>query len=717
MRIIPLVLVLCAVSCLLSAKPAIPITRVSTPPIIDAAEYDPVWEAIEPLPQPVVYLPHEGDELAQRTEARLAYDNNWLYLQFTAWCDPANLKVTVSPREAWSSDDQVAFALDVYNSERDSYQFNFNAYGNPKDWLNSITGASEMNWNIPLRSAGRIYSQYYIVEVAIPFSSLSFDSRLPEQRWGFYYFRKDETNNQQAVYPPRSQDINSLLSQDGVLEGMRGIDGGHRIDLTPYLFGSYIDPGEKLDGDAGIDLETALTPQMLLSATLNPDFSQIEADAPDVDVNRLDPRQLSERRLFFTRGLNFFYTNQLNLLYTRKIVNPVAGVKVSGKYPNFCLGYLSALDEGIDGSRHDLYEVFRFRHDVFSQSTIGTTLTSVDDLDNHTWNRVTATDLMFSLPPYFTAQLDVAASFDHPIEKGDTETGYGSSGNFHFENELVDASSWFTAYTDEYEPGAGYLSPRRKGVMNIGASDRQILWRNGNTYNNIQVYGGTSSDYELDYNPIRSMTWAGFIVDWKNRLSTQIEFKMYNDTNNWLQGDTEQERIFRYNEVNLTTSRYWSSLLDTWWNLSTGSTPWYGDSIYDPGFKGWYIASDTGCHARPFDRLSVDITASAYDLHTDWQGDRKFAYVTLWNKWTLLISQGVHVRDIIQGQRVWMEYPRYEGVGGWSSTQFSNSLLVSWEYCPLSNIYAGCNFVDFNRWDNLTENLQLFAKINYLWTL
>jgi hypothetical protein len=76
--------------------------------------------------------------------------------------------------------------------------------------------------------------------------------------------------------------------------------------------------------------------------------------------------------------------------------------------------------------------------------------------------------------------------------------------------------------------------------MNIGASDRQILWRNGNTYNNIQVYGGTSSDYELDYNPIRSMTWAGFIVDWKNRLSTQIEFKMYNDTNNWLQGDTSK---------------------------------------------------------------------------------------------------------------------------------------------------------------------------------
>ncbi|MCD4829828.1 MAG: carbohydrate binding family 9 domain-containing protein [Candidatus Cloacimonetes bacterium] len=703
----------------LIAKPTIPISRVSSPIVIDGVLDDAAWQDIAPLPPPIEYVPNEGEPPTQRTEVRIAYDNDWFYIVFEAWCDPEQLKVTVAPRSGWSSDDQVVFCIDVYNTDRECCLFNFNALGNPKDWLNSTSGASDMNWDIPLRSTGRIYSDRYIVEAAIPFRSLSFDDSLPEQRWGFYYFRKDEQHNEHCVYPPRSQSINNLLSQNGVLDGMRDVKAGNRIELVPYGFGSYIHADSTWDGDVGVDVETALTSQLQLSATLNPDYSQIEADAFDIEVNSRDLQWLEEKRPFFTRGLDFFHTGMINLLYTRNIVNPVAGMKLSGKYTDSSFGLLSALDEGVDGDRNDLYNIFRWRHNVLSESTAGLILTSRDDLDSDTWNRVAAGDFMLRLPPNTVCKLQIVGSADHSSLDDDTSKGWAGNATFNYNSDALDVNSWVSAFSENFEPGAGFLNSRDRNTLRMGSFANHDIWKDVGPWEEISVFAGTGGVTSIDLVSGDRNHWFGIEADWNNRMWTQLEGKINHNEHTWIENGIEQERMFNSFEIEFHSWKYWSGAFDGWFNADVGHEPWYGDNDNDedPGFEGWYASCNYGCNVRPLDRLSLDMNMSIYDLRTRWQGDRKHAYVTLWSKVSVMLTRGLFLRNIVQAQREWMEYPRDSSKASCVNTIASCNVLLTWEYQPLSTVYVGCNLLDFDRWDNMGDNVQAFAKMNYLWSL
>ncbi len=699
------------------AKTEIPVTRVNHPMTIDGLEDD--WKDIPRLPEPVTYSPEEGKDPCYETEARIAYDDKYFYVLFISEIDdPDDLIATVATRENWDNDEQVVFAIDVFNSDRGAYLFNFNPYGNPKDWISSAAGPSDMNWNIPLKSKSQIYQDRYVVEVAIPFASLPFDDTQEEQRWGFYYFRLDKTHNEQSVYPPRTHQMQNIFAQSGVLTGMRNIKSGRQLDLRPYVFGSYLRDGKKRKLDTGIDASYSLNPRLTLSATINPDYSQIEADPMNVDINKRDPTWLQEKRPFFTQGMDFFYTNLFELVYTRNIVNPVAGAKLSGKYPSSSFGYVSAYDEGVDDDSKELYNLFRYRLDVLDESTVGVLLTDREDMGSSAFNRVAAVDGFYSFPLNIRIKSQTAVSFDslkteQEVEGRDGyERGWAHNTTVEHNGEHSYNDFWIEAISKNFEPGSGYMSSLSKDRYQLGTHNKYDILEGNNWWNEVEVYFGMKNFYDMQNEPLEEFIWVGIWADWKSVGNSELKIEINNNRHEYVDesGNVQAKDLSTVRYV-LENWKMFSGSFRAWLNGSFGTEPYFDGE----GFEGWSYFLESGFSLDLFDRMSISPNVQVTDFYEEFGGDRVYKYYTVWNRVTFLISQNLYIRNITQGmfQRTYDLDTRES----YSETEYSNSLLLTWEYSPLSNIYFGVNLVEFDRFDRLEDHVQLFFKGNYLWTL
>ena len=193
--------------------------------------------------------------------------------------------------------------------------------------------------------------------------------------------------NEEIYWYPRSRDINGFLIQSGTLEIEGMIEKGKNFEMMPVFTGLKQDD-EKLDPEAGLNLKYGITSDLTADITYNPDFSQIEADMPQNDVNQRYALYYPEKRPFFLEGKDFFDT-PFELVYTRKIVDPQWGVKLSGKVGKTTIGILSTYDinppdidipsdseeededDDEDNPYRSMINVFRLKRDLFPESHIG----------------------------------------------------------------------------------------------------------------------------------------------------------------------------------------------------------------------------------------------------------------------------------------------------------------------------------------------------------
>ncbi len=707
--------------CALIAKVEIPITRVDRPMVIDGSESD--WRNIEPLPQPTTYTPVEGKEPQFATDTRIAYDKDYFYIIFIAQIDdPDDLLATVATRENWNNNEQVVFALDVFNSDRGAYLFNFNPYANPKDWISSASGTSDQNWDIPLKSKSQIHQDRFVVEAAIPFASLPFDDSQDEQRWGFYYFRLDKKHNEQSVYPPRTSKLQNIYAQSGVLKGLQGIKSGQQLELLPYVFSSYIHNEKDWEYDGGIDASYSLDSHMTLSATINPDYSQIEADPMNIDINQRDPQWLEEKRPFFTRGMDFFYTDIFSLVYTRNIENPIAGFKLSGKYPSASIGFVSAYDEGKHGEKKDVYNLFRYRKDILEESTVGVLITDREDMASSGFNRVGAVDGFFSLPMNIRIKTQTAYSQDsltavpYYMDRDGFETGWAHHTKLEYTSEHNGGDVFFEVIEKNFEPGSGYMSYYDKNMYMLGAYCRNDILDANTLWEEVTLNYGIKNKYDLENNPTNQYAWSSLYFEWKNVANSEITIDVNNETDDYYDENGDfQSSEFSTVRYSFSNWKMFSGSFNAWLNGSFGTSPYFG-SACNPAFKGWSYYAEFGFSLDLFDRLAIRPSIQYTDFYMDTMDQRVYQWYKLYNKITFLLSQDLYIRNITQGIYQEEYYP-WSDASPEHFTAYSNSLLLTWEYSPLSNVYVGVNFVDFDRWDNVAENTQIFFKGNYLWSL
>jgi hypothetical protein len=402
---------------------------------IDGALDEAAWESALTLELPFEVMPGENTPAPVRTEVLLLFDDNHLYAAFRCYDpDPTAIQAHLSDRDRLGSDDWVGIVLDTFNDERRCYQLQVNPLGVQRDQVEAESGGDnprDVGWDAIWASAGRITDWGYSVELAVPFTQLRFQRRDTSQIWGFdgvrYYPRSVE--HTLAAFP-RDRSNSLYLSQALKIEGFEGITPGRSVGVFPTATTVRTDARNGMpsgsfdtvnrDTELGISSSWGITPNMTMLGALNPDFSQVEADALQLDINTPFALFYPERRPFFVEGADFFSTLK-SAIYTRAIRDPQWGLKLTGKEGNQTVGAYMARDEftniifpGSQGSAaatipgQSTASVLRLKRDLGRRFTIGGLVTNRQAGDYS--NLVLGFDGDFRLTPTNQIQIQVLES-------------------------------------------------------------------------------------------------------------------------------------------------------------------------------------------------------------------------------------------------------------------------------------------------------------------
>lgn len=526
-------------------------TRVESPSIsIDARLDEPEWEAAVRLVDFTQYTPVEGAPASQQTEVRVFYSPDAIYFGVRMYdTEPQNIRVHLLERDRSQSDDWIRIMLDTFNDERQAYTFFISPLGIQSDgmWLESIeprggpTGPKvDFNQDFIFESDGRVTDDGWVVEVRIPYVSL----RFPEaevQNWGLQIARGVMRNSYKSSWAPLTVNASSVLGQSGRLRGLTGLEPQRLVEVNPVATGKlegFRQSGVFNRGDVepefGVNGRVGITQNLVLDATVNPDFSQVEADVDQVQVNERFALFFPEKRPFFLEGMEVFRTAQ-PLVHTRRIIDPIAGAKLTGKVGAFSVGYLGAVDESptsvFGGTGDAVVNLVRARADVGSGSTVGVIYTDRTVTSGGGFNRVLSSDARLLFGGRYTVNTQVTGTWTSdggPGSSADLAPGFtvdlARNGlNFSYAARLYDTSPDFQTRTG-FIPRTGDTEwGGRVGFDLFGESGALVeTWGVDLVTNNFTRHdefwdGGAPYEYEIELHPnvaLRGNHRANGILKW-----------------------------------------------------------------------------------------------------------------------------------------------------------------------------------------------------------
>lgn len=387
-----------------AGAPGFTIPRIDQTVSVDGELNEPAWQQATRLTGFSEYRPVDGQKASEQTEVLVWYSPSALHFGIIARDSvPGSVRATNADRDNIDRDDSVRIFLDTFNDRRRAFIFGVNPLGVQEDGVQTegsfnagrmfgMNGSVDLSPDYQFDSKGRLTPEGYVVEIRIPFKSLRYPTT-PGAKWGVNVLRKTQRTGREDTWTDARR-VASFLAQSGQMDSLGAIERGVVTELQPFVTGAsngtrvsateFSRPSPDLN--AGANLRLGFT-NMSVDATINPDFSQVEADAAQVTVNERFALFFAEKRPFFLEGIELFSTpNQL--VYTRRIVDPIGGAKVTGKIGKTGFAMLSALDQG--ASKDTWANIARVRRDVGANSLAGATYT--DRSDGAGSNRVLAAD-------------------------------------------------------------------------------------------------------------------------------------------------------------------------------------------------------------------------------------------------------------------------------------------------------------------------------------
>lgn len=324
--------------------------------IISAGE----WSDATPVSLDYETSPGNNSPSKVKTIGYLTYTSTHLYLAIYAYGDPADIRGAIRSRDdiAMINDDFVSIRLDTYADARNNFLITLNPYGSQFDLriVNAIKreNSFDRSFNVDFESGGQIVEDGYNAEFKIPFSSLPF-SNDKDQRWHFNLFRRYYKNGNEIDVRSQPFDRNNSCSicQTADRLILDDITIEKRVELLPYVAGNI--NGQRaahkapMDYDdfkanAGLGLQFDITKNSSLELTLNPDFSQIEADVTQIDINSPIALIYPERRPFFNRGTDIVKFTD-GAFYSRSVNNPIFSSKLLSQGKKSRIFFLTAIDQ------------------------------------------------------------------------------------------------------------------------------------------------------------------------------------------------------------------------------------------------------------------------------------------------------------------------------------------------------------------------------------
>jgi hypothetical protein len=707
-----------------SPRPELHAYRVSRPPVIDGALDDEAWthppiETTEWLS----YDPLNGDGIPQQTHVWIAYDDNYFYVAFK--CDdpePAGIKTSIARRDNIGNDDWVGLSLDSLGTGQLAYHMMVNPSGIQMDMLNSVAANEDQAPDWIWDSAGRLTDFGYTVEIRLPLQSIRFAGG-DNIRMGILFWRRVSRLGISVAWPPMDPGTWVFEKHASlIVPELRPRQPREVIPTTTFATNQARDAPSRWGdahnkGDFGLSAKVGLASTVTLDATINPDFSQVESDAFQVQVNQRFPVFYPEKRPFFMEGAGIFTLagtqngdqSLLSAVNTRNIVNPIAGAKLTGNVGAVTFATLTVVDEEAGPSigpedsgfgRNRTFNVARAEYSLKPGSYVGAIVTDVEQPG--AFNRVAGADL--SLKPTSSQKVNLLAleSISHRPDQTGTVSGFGGQARYSYNTQR-----WaFMSHLEHYDTGF--------------QMDTAFLNRVGDT--NAWAYG------ELNFYPDKGKwPWLRRIQPFTFNQATHDviqrgdEFFTIHAVRLYFtrQGFVRLDRLtghepfagqrFKMNRWKMQSNAQLYRWLRVYANANTGFA-----TFYDPvsPYQGRSSDVSTGFTFQPSGRFSetIDFERVAFDREST--GERVYTIHILNTKTAYQFTSHFFLRGIAQFDS--------------SRSQVLTDFLASYELRPGTVFFAGYGSLieqrDFREdaWRTGTGQYQtvrrgLFLKASYLY--
>ncbi|MBA3634530.1 MAG: carbohydrate binding family 9 domain-containing protein [Acidobacteria bacterium] len=565
------------------------ITKISTLPVIDGKLDDEIWKTATVFKDFIQTGPGDNVEPSKPTEAYLAYDEKNLYIAFKCWDERDKIRATLAKRDEVLGEDNVRVWLDTYNDQRRAYVLGFNPLGIQQDGIFTEGQGPDFSVDIVMESKGVIEDWGWSVEVKIPFKSLRYSAG-KGKFWGFNVARNiDRLNDEFDSWMPDDRNISGFLIKHGKIGGLDEIktertleitpsvtisESGRRLAVYPNTFDSDRFVNQSIKQDIGVTLKYTITPNITLDAAYNPDFAEIEADAPVVTANQRFPIFFQEKRPFFLEGSEIF-GSPLQVFYSRTIVDPDLAAKLTGKIGKTSFGFLAASDNAPGNYDEDernnpnlrprisefldknaLFGVLRLKRDFGKENNVGFFGTYRSFPEQH--NILGGFDGRFKLNPNTTSQFQVVgtnsrrcffdATFEPTLNPFQARRNREICDNNQYRNYRTGNGFGYTWNLDYTEKNRGFYLETSGRTRDYRADAG--FTRRTNT-NSIFLAGRLSTEpkpkskiIRIDWRPAVSTKY-----DWQGRsqdvgLSSNFNFSFQHNTFANFQTGVFFERIF-----------------------------------------------------------------------------------------------------------------------------------------------------------------------------
>ncbi len=716
---------------------------------LDGVLSEPDWERAPPVTAFRLIEVREGEAPSESTDVRVLVSNTHVYFGVRCWNrGPGPVRASLAPRDQILDDDHISIHLDTYHDLRRAYIFGINPYGVQLDGILD-GGDPDFNWDSVWDAECTRDSTGWTAEMAIPLRSLRFPAG-GDGVWGLWIRRQITKNDEVCSWPLyRQGEPGAIMLQAADVEGFQGLRGGGRAELQPYAATTQASSRAALDAggltdwshdenqQAGLDLKYGLTSTLTANLTVNPDYSQVEADALQIDVNQRFPLFFPEKRPFFLEGAET-YSTLYRLVYTRRIADPAYGGKLTGKLGRWRLGAIAVRDDGggsTDGigaraddapSKPGFFTLGRATLDVGENSNVGVLVT------DH------ATDGDLGAVPAALG-LALPAGGRNTVVSADTKLRLSKS--LFFASQL--AGSWSRADTLIASIGTAHTR------FSDYASTLAAWWDDGTRFAlAYQDYLGSDfraeagflervdnreTGYEANFRVRPENKWVRFIrptsngdlirdtrgtllerrvagaIEWGFQRQSFVETRVAHLDERWL------SRVYdRWRYIVSVSNSLWRPLaLELAAQLEDGIYYGASDSVSYLGWQEGYLLKAT---VRPSPRLTSDISATRTRFSRSREGGRVYEQWLVGTKTTWLFTRRLYARL----------YPQYERLTEWPQSRlylapvtttehFDLDALLAYVLHPGSVLYVGLSG-DLDKIGDRrrTTGRTLFLKLSYV---
>ncbi|MGE5741808.1 MAG: DUF5916 domain-containing protein [Candidatus Aminicenantes bacterium RBG_16_66_30] len=694
-----------------ASKEPLQIPRLTHAPKIDGVLDNPIWETEALKIDDFVQLsPKENGAPTERTVVYLGYDEKNLYVAFRAFdSQSSRVRCSITKRDGCLEDDWVFIFLDTFNEKRRAFSFIINPAGVQMDMMRVEEGGNDNmddSWDTVFFSEGKVDAEGYTVEAAIPFKSLRFPNA-DIKTWNIVLGRNLPRTGEIIMHPQYSRDIPGLLSNGRQFVIQGAVERSRNVEVMPFVTsltrGGNTVEGRKFAFEPGANFKLGLSSNTTLDLTANPDFSQIEADEPQIDYNLRYALRYNEKRPFFLEGMEIFSSPEIETVYTRQISDPIFGAKASGKSGRFTYGLLSAYDMHPTESLWEIpngapatdtrafSNVFRTKADVGSGSYVGFTMTD-KELRGGNWSRLGGVDgqLRFKNRVFFSFQV-LGSKASSNGER--TPLAPGIYADLFYTTKHWTLGGYYQAMHPDFQASLGFVN--RTDYRTTGAYASLRLFPDKKYLNQLQfrLQAGQRIGYA---DGITQDTW----------IRPQIQFRLTEFNQIFVMYEAGLERYagldFRKQNLSIESQITFISWMPVNFFFETG------DSInYDPedAFLGYHNVYGVMATFKPNRRLQLGVDLNKETFWRAAGGEKLWDYNVVRQRTTYQLSKTVSFRAIVDYNFFYKEA--------------FGSLLASWVLRPGTVFFLGFdnNYLRDAYGHLIRDNYNVFIKFSYWWRL